>query len=112
MLGSAPALRRALLSLVDNAVDHTPAGGSVTVSCRRVRRTVVVAVSDTGPGISPDSAAHVLRRFHSGGQRSGRAHYGLGLALTRDVADRHGGQLRLADSDTGATFELVLPLLR
>lgn len=109
VLAAAPALRRAVLALIDNAVDHTPSGGQVTVNGRRAKKDVILSVSDTGPGISPDAAAEVLRRFHSGGQRAGRAHYGLGLALTHDVANRHGGQLRLAPSETGATFELVLP---
>jgi two-component system OmpR family sensor kinase len=72
---------------------------------------VIAAVSDTGPGIGPEAAQRVLRRFESGGHRAGRAHYGLGLALTHDVANRHGGQLRLAPSQVGATFELVLPAL-
>jgi len=108
--GSGPALRRAVLALVDNAVDHTPHGGEVEVTVRLHRRTVVVAVSDTGPGIAPEAAVDVFRRFHSGGQRAGRAHYGLGLALTHDVANRHGGQLRVAPSTTGTTIELVLPL--
>ena len=107
--GSAPALRRAIVSLVDNAIDHTPDGGDVRVRIRRDRGDVVVAVSDTGPGIAPEAAHDVLRRFHSGGHRAGRAHYGLGLALTHDVANRHGGQLRLARGTVGATFELVLP---
>jgi signal transduction histidine kinase len=107
--GAAPALRRGLLALVDNAVDHTPAGGVVDLRLRRARGSVVVAVSDTGPGLAPDAAAGVLRRFHSGGQRAGRAHYGLGLALTRDVANRHGGELRLVPTARGTTFELVLP---
>lgn len=107
--GAAAALRRAVLALVDNAIDHTPQGGRVSLSVRRDRAHVVVAVSDTGPGIPPDAAATVMRRFHSGAQRSGRAHYGLGLALTNDVADRHGGRLRLVPSQVGATFELVLP---
>ena len=109
VLGSAPALRRAVLALIDNAVGHTPPGGTVTVTVRRGRHEVVVAVSDTGPGIDPAAAQDVLRRFHSGGHRAGRAHYGLGLALTRDVADRHGGQLRLVPATTGACFELSLP---
>ncbi|TDU83315.1 signal transduction histidine kinase [Kribbella voronezhensis] len=108
--GSSAALRRAVLSLVDNAVDHTPPGGQVRINLRRDRRTAVIAVSDTGPGIAPEAAQHVLRRFHSGGQRAGRTHYGLGLALSHDVANRHGGQLRLVDSAVGATFELSLPL--
>jgi len=109
VMGSAVALRRAVLALVDNAVDHTPAGGRVQLAVRRDRRDVVIAVSDTGSGIAPKSAAQVLQRFHSGGQRAGRAHYGLGLALTHDVANRHGGELRLAPATVGTTFELVLP---
>jgi two-component system OmpR family sensor kinase len=104
-----PALRRAVLALIDNAIDHTPRDGQVTVTCARVRRDVVLSVSDTGPGLAPDEGAQVLRRFHSGGHRAGRAHYGLGLALTHDVANRYGGQLRVVDSAVGATFELVLP---
>ena len=109
VLGSAPALRRAVLALVENAIDHTPPEGEVQVRTRRERRNVIVSVSDTGPGIDPKAAQDVLRRFHSGGHRAGRAHYGLGLALTHDVANRHSGQLRLAASEVGATFELVLP---
>jgi signal transduction histidine kinase len=109
VLGSAGAIRRAVLALVDNAIDHTPRDGEVRIEVRRSGRDVVVAVSDTGPGIRPEQAERILRRFDSGGHRSGRAHYGLGLALTHDVANRHGGQLRLVRSKVGATFELVLP---
>jgi two-component system, OmpR family, sensor kinase len=109
VLGSPGALRRAVLALVDNAIDHTPRGGRVRLAVSRRGREVVLAVSDTGPGIGPDDAKRVLRRFDSGGHRSGRAHYGLGLALTHDVANRHGGHLRLVPSTIGATFELVLP---
>jgi two-component system, OmpR family, sensor kinase len=109
VLGSHGALRRAVLALVDNAIDHTPAGGEVRVDVRRAGRDVVLVVSDTGPGILPEDADRVLRRFDSGGHRSGRTHYGLGLALTHDVANRHGGHLRLVQRGVGATFELVLP---
>jgi signal transduction histidine kinase len=109
VLGAAPALRRAVLALVDNAIDHTPSGGAVTVTVGTARGHVAVRVADTGPGIDPADARRVLRRFHSGGQRSGRAHYGLGLALSHDVINRHGGQLRLVDSAVGATFEIRLP---
>jgi two-component system OmpR family sensor kinase len=107
--GASAALRRAVLALVDNAIDHTPAQGAVTVVVERRGGDVVVTVSDTGPGIEPAAAKQLLQRFHSGGQRAGRAHYGLGLALSHDVANRHGGHLRLLDSDVGATFELTVP---
>jgi signal transduction histidine kinase len=109
VVGARPALRRAVLNLVDNAIDHTPAGGEVRVVLRASRTEVVVSVADTGPGLTPGEEAEVMRRFRSGGQRSGRAHYGLGLALTQEIANRHGGQLRIAPSEQGAAFELVLP---
>jgi signal transduction histidine kinase len=111
VLGSASAIRRATIALVDNAIDHTPRDGEVRIAVRRDRRDVILAVSDTGPGIGPEQAQRVLRRFDTGGHRAGRAHYGLGLALTHDVANRHGGQLRLAPGEVGATFELVLPAI-
>ncbi|TDO48347.1 signal transduction histidine kinase [Kribbella sp. VKM Ac-2571] len=110
-LGSPSAIRRATIALVDNAIDHTPSGGEVRIAVRRQRGEVILAVSDTGPGIGPEAAQRVLRRFDSSGHRAGRRHYGLGLALAHDVANRLGGQLRLAPSETGATFELVLPLI-
>jgi two-component system OmpR family sensor kinase len=111
VLGSRVAIRRAVLALVDNAIDHTPREGSVRIQIRRNNRDVLLAVSDTGPGIGPEAAQRAVRRFDSSGRRGGRRHYGLGLAPTHDVANRHGGQLRLADSEAGATFELVLPAL-
>lgn len=109
VMASHAALRRAVLSLIDNAIDHTPTGGQVSVTCRRDRRSVILTVADSGPGVDPAAAPEVMRRFHSGAQRAGRAHYGLGLALTQDVANRLGGQLRLVPDTTGAMFELILP---
>ena len=106
---SAPAIRRAVLSLVDNAVDHTPPSGTVTVSVSQRRGEATVRVADTGTGLTTEAAERVFERFHSGGHRAGRAHYGLGLALTHDVVLRHGGRLSLVPSETGAVFEIALP---
>ena len=59
------------IALVDNAIDHTPRDGEVRIAVRRHRRDVILAVSDTGPGIGPEAAQRVLRRFDSGGHRAG-----------------------------------------
>jgi len=107
---SPSALRRALLALVDNAIEHTPTGGTVTITVRTAGHDVRLRVADTGSGFSPDQAAELMTRFHSGGQRSGRRRYGLGLALVNDIADRYGGRLEAnSEPGRGAVFTLVLP---
>jgi signal transduction histidine kinase len=105
-----PALRRAVLALVDNALDHTPKGGSITLSTAHEAGDAVLRVADTGPGLTSEAASHVFERFHSGGHRAGRTHYGLGLTLTHEVVLRHGGRMALVPAESGAVFEIRLPL--
>ncbi|MGN6088106.1 MAG: sensor histidine kinase [Actinomycetales bacterium] len=125
VLGTDIALRRALLALLDNAVTHTPSGGSVTVTIghgetsgrgprnavgRQHAGIVHVDVTDTGSGINPANVDDIFRRFHSGGARAGRRSYGLGLSLAQSVAHRHDGDLRVERTGAdGTTFRLVLP---
>ena len=69
-----------------------------------------VDVSDTGLGLGRVDADRIFDRFHSGGQRSERRSYGLGLSLALSVAVQHGGTLAVADtSGEGTTFRLRLP---
>jgi two-component system OmpR family sensor kinase len=104
------AVRRALLALVDNAVLHTPAHGEVVLGLSRDRTVVRVTVTDSGAGIPASQVPRLFRRFASGEQQATRRGYGLGLFLARDVADRHGGQLRLLSDgpDEGASFAFEL----
>jgi two-component system OmpR family sensor kinase len=106
--GSVAALRRALIALLDNAIEHTPAGGQVTVATHTRAGEVDLVVTDTGTGFGEDPE-QLIARFHSGGHQAGRRRYGLGLALVNDIADRHGGRLRAAsEPGRGATFTLTL----
>ena len=96
-------------NLVDNALDAlAPGPGRVEVEVRHDDGDVVVTVRDSGPGVSPEVAAHVFHRGFStkvaafGGQR------GLGLALVRLICVRRGGEVRL-DNDGGAVFVARLP---
>lgn len=103
-------LVRALVALLDNAVAHSPAGGSVLLS--RVTRgaLVEVRVADQGPGISGIATTEVFERF-ARTPDSGRGRgFGLGLSLVRDIAQRAGGSVVVeSTSSAGTVFLLTLP---
>jgi signal transduction histidine kinase len=108
--GNAVGLRRAVLAILDNAIEHTPTSGTVTVSVGHQGRQAVIDISDTGSGIAPAEIDRVFDRFHSGHQKAGRRSYGLGLALAREVVTRHGGRLTVENtSERGTTFRVWLP---
>jgi signal transduction histidine kinase len=105
--GNDVALRRAVLALVDNAIEHTPPEGLVRLTVDRRPEAVAVRVCDTGTGIAPGEAARIFDRFRSGSQKANRRSYGLGLALARDVVNRHGGRLTLERTSVRGTCFLV-----
>ncbi|MEV6932534.1 HAMP domain-containing sensor histidine kinase [Dactylosporangium sp. NPDC051485] len=110
--GVRSSLRRALAALVDNALAHVSAGGTVTVAVDRADGRVRLTVIDDGVGLDPAQAAHLLARFARGehhADRPGRR-FGLGLALVQEVLDAHGGQLRIDGSPgKGARVTMILP---
>ncbi|EXU61794.1 histidine kinase [Streptomyces sp. PRh5] len=113
VVGTAPALRRVIAALVDNAMGHTPPGGEVTVSVDApLPGLVSLSVRDTGVGFAPEEAAHLFERFARGSAGRGRR-FGLGLALAREVVDSHGGRIT-ADGRPGhgALFTVELPAAR
>jgi len=112
----APPLRRSLVALIDNAVRHSPDGGTVTVACGMRDDRGVVVVADTGPGIPDGVRTHLFDRFSSGDRMadagvstSPRRRYGLGLALVADTVHRFAGDIRVETGSQGTTFTLVLP---
>ena len=116
--GDADLLGRILLNLLENALRHSPVGGTIDVRIRRQDDSVVVSVIDAGPGIPRDDWEHIFERFvrlDPSRSRSGpadRVGAGLGLGIARRLATLHGGQLRVADSRPGRTeFQLTLPAL-
>jgi signal transduction histidine kinase len=109
--GSRGQLARVLANLLDNAQRHTRS--SVAVTVRRAGEWAVVGVTDDGKGVPAAERERVFERFvrldESRARDDGGA--GLGLAIARDVAVRHGGSLTVRDAPTGgALFELRLPL--
>jgi len=97
-------LRRALDSLVQNAVRHTPDGGEVCLRAARDGRGLRIEVADSGPGV-PAALRETLFEPFVTGRPDGT---GLGLAIARELVQSLGGTLRLLDSEGGAVFQIEL----
>jgi signal transduction histidine kinase len=103
---------RVLNNLVRNALQHTPAGGVVSVNVTRAARAVRVEVRDTGEGIPADDAPHIFDRFYRGEKSRNRATggAGLGLAIAKGIVEAHAGQIGVAgDGGKGTRFWFTLP---
>ncbi len=96
-------LQRVLFNLIQNAIRHTPADGSVVVRAEPVASGIEVEIADSGEGIAPDERAHVFTAFYRGGAQASRPAdgAGLGLAVSRAIVEAHGGRIWLADSAAG-----------
>jgi signal transduction histidine kinase len=110
MLDADPVRIRQLVTiLVDNAIRHSPRGGTVLVRVRVEAGSAVLEVADQGPGLRPEDMPHVFDRFYRApGAPSGGT--GLGLAIARWVVERHGGRIGVRNGETGgAVFRAELP---
>jgi two-component system, OmpR family, sensor kinase len=101
-----------VVNLLSNARAHTPAGSTVTIGLSTEDGSVLLRVSDDGPGIPPELLPRVFERFARGdGSRSRAAgSTGLGLAIVSAVADAHGGTVGVDGSAAGTTFTVRLPV--
>jgi heavy metal sensor kinase len=107
---NASGIRRLLLILVDNALKHTPAGGTVTVSAAAVDGGAVLTVEDTGEGIAADALPHIFERFYRGDPARGSGSgFGLGLSIAQAIAQAHGSEIAVESAPgAGARFSLTL----
>lgn len=107
-------LRRMFLNLLDNAIKYTPEGGRVAVECSRCSQEYAVSIADTGGGIPAELRPRIFERFFRADKARSRAGSdggaGLGLAISRWIAEAHHGRLELTRSDSaGSTFTAYLP---
>ena len=104
---------RVLHNLLDNALRHTPEGGTIAVRAAPADGAVVISVQDSGEGISAEDLPRVFERFYRGEQSRSRSAggSGLGLAIAKGLVEAHGGEI-WADSGpgSGACFRFSLPL--
>jgi heavy metal sensor kinase len=108
-------LRRMILNLLDNAIKYTSEGGRVTVTCAHTTHEYVLSIADTGGGIPSDLQPRIFERFFRADKARSRAENdgggaGLGLSISRWIAEAHHGRLELTRSDSaGSTFTAYLP---
>jgi signal transduction histidine kinase len=103
-------LQRVLFNLIQNAIRHTPADGSVTVRAESTDDRIEIEVADTGPGIPHAERERVFDPWMRGAHATdGPNGAGLGLVISRAIVEAHGGRIWLADSDVGTRVRFVIP---
>lgn len=108
-------LRQIVTNLVQNAIRHSPYGGTVTVRAREDADSIVFDFLDEGPGIAAEDRERIFQRFARGGPNSRSVNHptsggtGIGLAIVRWAVDLHGGAVRALESQRGARIQVRLP---
>jgi len=108
--GDRDLLFQAMANLVDNAVKHSPAPGTIRIGATQRGNHVEIVVADSGPGIPADQREAVLQRFVRLESCRKSPGSGLGLSLVNAVARLHGGEVELEDNEPGLRVRLCLPV--
>jgi signal transduction histidine kinase len=113
MMADARRLQQVLWNVLHNAVKFTPASGRVELRVQRSPGQIVITIQDTGKGISPAFLPHVFERFRQEDSTTTREFFGLGLglAISKQLVELHGGSISASSvgEGSGATFTLRLP---
>ena len=99
-------MRRAVTNILTNGLRY--AHSQLCLTCRPDKRNVIIRIQDDGDGIAEADLPHIFDRFYMG--KSGKS--GIGLALTKEIIHLHKGTIRAYNGDTGAVFEITLPMGR
>ena len=99
-------LRRAVTNILSNGVRY--ARSELRLTCRADKRHVTIRIQDDGDGIAEADLPHIFDRFYMG--KSGKS--GIGLALTKEIVHLHKGTIRAYNGDSGAVFEISIPVSR
>jgi signal transduction histidine kinase len=110
--GNPEKLQRVLFNLIQNAIRHSPADGTVSVRAESLRDMIEVEVEDLGDGIPMSERELVFEAFYRGGADAPRSTNGagLGLAVARAIVDAHGGEIWLPKTHTGTRVRFSLPI--
>jgi signal transduction histidine kinase len=104
-------MTQVLTNILDNALRHTPSGGSITLAARPVEAGVELSVQDTGPGLEAEDLERIFDRLYraDASRHRGDGGSGLGLAIAKSIVQAHGGQIR-AEGGPGAGLKISITL--
>jgi signal transduction histidine kinase len=103
-------VEQVLVNLVNNAIKYSPDGGPIDITVQPCADGVQVTIRDHGLGIAPEHQAHIFDRFYQAHAHSHRSGMGLGLHISRQILDLHGGAITAAfPTDGGSCFAVTLP---
>jgi heavy metal sensor kinase len=111
-VGDAERMGQAVTNLLDNAIEYNQPSGEVRLTGEKQNGTVVLRISNSGPGIAAEDLPRIFERFYRAdkARSGGGGHTGLGLAISKAIVEAHGGTLEAASQPgKGATFTLRLP---
>jgi signal transduction histidine kinase len=108
--GDEDSLARAVINVVKNSIEHTPANGVITIKVAQESTFAHIVVEDSGSGIHPEDLPHVFTRFYKGEKRSSEG-TGLGLAIVKEIVEQNGGSVAIESVlGEGTTVNIHLPL--
>lgn len=100
----------ALTNIIKNCIEHTPADGTVCLSCEDNPLLLKIEISDTGCGIDKKDLPHIFERFYKG-KNSGEQSVGIGLAMAKAITEKHGGYITVS-SETGKGSRFILKFFK
>ena len=108
--GDGDLMREAISNLIDNAIKFTPVGGSVTVSSSVQGNRLIIRIRDNGCGVHQEDREKIFDRFFRAERGDWTPGSGLGLSIVSAISKLHGFELRVAENNPGASFEISGPL--
>jgi two-component system sensor histidine kinase CiaH len=111
--GDESAIRQVMENLLDNAVRHTPDGGTITVKLELTAKKIVLTVADTGEGIAATYLPKIFDRFYQVESARSKGKSGLGLTIVKSIVENHDGTIQVASQPgVGTTFMILLPVVK
>ena len=105
-------IERVVANLLDNALKYTPNDAVIVVSARREGDGATISVADSGPGLTTAEIANLFEPYRRGGAARGRTGTGLGLYVSKQIVEAHGGRIGVESvTGVGARFFFALPLM-